>query len=204
MLVPSMTLQEIRKEFEKDYPILRRKIQYVTHDLTKKLNRYTKSQGFINIYDYYSKNKNHWLYRLNISDKDKKQSVMMLYHNGKGNVAISILGNLQMVYHTGHFFERYNERNNLGLSTFKDIVKAYMNETFVIDFKTLDEIAPGIFKVFCIIPSGVALGMFNEKINMVKTNTFLTNSMLSQNQLKLKEELKNELDKYEHSSDRLE
>jgi len=49
MLVPLMTIEEIRREINKDFPIVFRKMGYVAQKLKKK---------FVQFFDYYSKYKN--------------------------------------------------------------------------------------------------------------------------------------------------
>jgi hypothetical protein len=59
MIIPTMTLEEIRKEISKDFPILDRKVNYVVHDLLKKLSNYEKTKGYVQFFDYCSK----WIFR---------------------------------------------------------------------------------------------------------------------------------------------
>jgi hypothetical protein len=196
MLVPSMTLQEIRKEINKDFPILFRKTIYVLQKLEKQLQKAEKKKGFTAFYNYCSKYKNQWIYRLNITKKQSLSTCMLLYHNGRGHIAIATTQNLNLIYHTPHFFERYNERLQLGLKTQNEIYQSYMNETPTYKFQNLEEISPGIFTMFCVIDSGIILGIHNEPLKMIKANTFLTHDMLRKDQRELMAVLKNESFKY--------
>ena len=182
MIVPTMTLEEIRKEIEKDYPILLRKMVYVSNDLEKKLSKAQKIIGFERFYEYFSKYKNQWIYSISINKEITEFEFMLLYHNGRGHAAIAISPKNVLVYHTGHFFERFNERCKLGLKTIDDIIRAYMKENNTYDMRVVEEIEPGISKVFCVIQSGIMLGMFNKKLNLYKANTFLSNNMLNTKQ----------------------
>ena len=154
MIVPSMTLEEIRKEIEKDYPILIRKMTYVAQDL-EKTEQSRQEKGFERFYDYCSKYKNQWIYRLHITKKVSECAAMLVYHSGKGHAAITASAEMSIIYHTGHFFERYNERCKLGLKTINDIIRAYMSENNIYDFQRIEEIEQGIFKIFCLIQSGI-------------------------------------------------
>jgi len=200
MLLPSMTVEEIRKEFEKDYEIFVRKIGYVAIDLEKRLSNYEKKQGYQYFFNYLSKYKNKWICKIFLKKIDYSYTSMLIYHNGKGHVALTILHTGNIVYHTGHFFERYNERCNLGINNFDDIVKHYMVNIGGYRFEKLNEISPGIYKMFCTIPTGIALGMYNSKHNLIKANTFIPNNMLNQNQADFKAELNSRLEKYKHTS----
>jgi hypothetical protein len=110
---------------------------------------------------------------------------------------------LAIIYHTGHFFERYNERCNLGLKTINEIIRAYMKENNEYDIKELEEIEPGIFKIFSIVQSGIMLGMHNKNLNLFKANTYIPNHMLSKNQSEMKQMFLDEIEKYRFTSDLL-
>ena len=195
-----MTLEEIRREIEKDYPILLRKMGYVASDLGKKLSKEVKKQGNFYFYDYVSKYKNHWIYRIKANIKGPVYNAIMLYHNGKGHAGIIPSVDMDITYLTGHFFERYNERRKLGLKTLREIICAYISEVDTFKFQEMEEIDEGIFKIFGMIPSGIVLGMFNKPLMLVKANTFVANETLTMNQKELMEELKIKLEKYKDTS----
>lgn len=199
MIIPSMSLEEICREIKKDAPILFRKMGYVTHDLQKKLSKHEIKTGSVKFFDYLSKYRNNWIYRISIDSKKTHNSAMLVYHNGRGHAGIVATPELNIIYHTGHFFNRFNERCRLGLTSFNDIVKKYMDQTFIIQFQELEEIKPGIFTIFSIISSGAVLGVYNKNLGFVKANTFLTNEMLFQNQKDMKAELTKTLEKYKDS-----
>lgn len=186
MLVPSMTLEEICKEIDKDYPILFRKTSYVMHKLERALSKSEKEKGFVHFYDYCSKYQNHWIYRVCITKKESLVSCLLLYHNGRGHIAIGATPDKNIFYYTGHFFERYNERCKLGLKSLDDIYHAYLNAIYRFHFQDIEEVAPGIFKTFCVIESGIILGMHNRRLKLFKANTFISNNMLRKDQLQLK------------------
>ncbi len=204
MLVPAMTFEEIRKEIDKDFPIVKRKMGYIADDLNKKLSKAQKQNGHLEYFDYISKYKNHWIIRETITKKSNNFNSLLLYHNGKGHAAIAVACDNFMIYHTGHFFERYNERLNLGLLALNDIMRAYMNETTRFDVKELEEVEPGISKAFCVIKTGVILGINNTNINMLKANTFLRNDQLFEDQKAFSDELniemRKQLEKYKYQS----
>ncbi len=209
MIVPSMTLEEIRKEIEKDYPILHRKATYVAHDLIRELSKAQKEKAGIYFFDYYSKYKNHWIYKIEITKKQTFYTYVLLYHNGRGYMALFVAMKYEkeidpermiIIFHTGHFFDRYNERLKLGLKTIREIIPIYMNENNKYDIKELEEIEPGVVTMFCLIESGAVLGTYNRHLKLIKANTFLPLDMLSRNQLELKAALKLQMEKYKHSS----
>jgi hypothetical protein len=200
MIIPSMTLEEIRREIEKDYPILFRKMEYVAHDMNKALSKTDKLKGVERYFDYCSKYKNQWIYRICFTQKKIEFENMLLFHNGKGHAAICVSADMELIYHTGHFFQRFNERCNLGLKTIPDIIRAYMRENKEYEMKELVEVEPGIFKIFGLIKSGIILGMQNANLKLFKLNTFISNNMLSKNQNELKLMMLDVLEKYKHTS----
>ena len=189
MIVPSMTLEEIRKEIIKDFPILFRKVGYVEHDLKKRLTKKQIDDGFTKFYDYNSKYKNQWIYRIRFCKKEVETTVMLHFFDGKGYGGISVTSDFVIVYQTGHFFKRYNERLKLNLIHLKDIMIAFMNENMVYEFSPYSEPLPGIFSVFGKVKSGTVFGTLNEKLRIIKVNTFLPNDMLNQKQKDLLRQL---------------
>ena len=105
-----------------------------------------------------------------------------------------------LIYHTGHFFERYNERRKLELKTLTEIIHTYLDDSGLHHFEKLEEIAPGIFTIFCISRSGVIMGTYNKELKLLKANTYLPNEMLSKNQSEIKTEIINTLKKYGDTS----
>ena len=200
MIVPSMTLTEIRRELYKDVPILKRKIIYVTDDMKKHLTKQSTATLYERFFDYNSKYKNQWIYRIGFLNMKTNNSMILMFHNGKGHAGIIVTSELQLVYHTAHFFQRFNERCNLGFTDYKDVVHAYLHDNSRLQFTTLDQIEPGVFTIFSVINKGIILGTFNSGIDLVKANTFLPNHMLNKNQNELKNELAEKLNKYKDHS----
>ena len=191
MLVPNMTLEEIRKEIEKDYPILYRKLGYMEHDLRKRLFKKQIDDGYTKFFDYSSKLKNEWICRIHFHKKETYNALLLYFFDGKGVCGIALTENWVLVYHTGHFFKRYNERRNLNLVHMKDIIRVYMDENIVYTFSLYKEVSPGVFLIFGKIDSGTIFGTLYEKSKFVKVNTFLPNDMLNDRQKALLSKLDN-------------
>jgi hypothetical protein len=200
MLVPAMTLEEVRREFEKDFEIIYRKAAYVSHKLEKTLSKTMKEKGYVRFFDYYSKYKNKWIYRVNITKKQDIVSFMMFYDSPKGHMTITATDGDYLIFHTGHFFERFNERCKLGLTSYKDIVCAFMDDCITYGFQPLEQIAPGVKKFFGIVPSGAVLGIQDENLHIYRINTFLSNDLLHHDQKEFQQQLNDTLNKYIQSS----
>jgi len=204
MLVPNMTEDEIIKEVRKDYDILKRKMHYHAQDIRRLVIKGSVKLGDKLLFDYTSKYKNHWIYRIICFKKEYDYLAMLVYHSGKGHVCIEVAQDGTIMYHTGHFFLRYNERLNLGLCTFNDIVRAFMHESFVYHLQNIDQISPDVYSFFGRIETGIILGTANRKKHFARINTFLPESSLSYNQKELHEKLRKEIEKYKDgANDRL-
>jgi hypothetical protein len=203
MLVPSMTMREIRNEMVKDFPMVYRKMEYVAEDLKKTLDKKTFCQGYVHFFDYVSKLKNHWICRVAVDKFRFQRRAIMVYHNGHGHVGISVIDFNKIVYHTGHFFLRYNERLNLGLKDFHDIVRAYLKENYDYNFINIDCIGERIYTIFGTINSGVVAGTIHSDLMFAKMNTFLPEAILSPNQEKRLAKLRQVMEKYKDNADDL-
>ena len=195
MFVPSMTIKELRAEINKDFPIVLRKTNYIARKLEKliKPNNKTNTTRF---YTYQSKYKNQWIYRISIIGKEIYVGFITYYYGNRGLTAISVLPNDTLMYLTGHFFQRFNERLKLGLTLPEDIIREFMNQNTAFVSHKLEEVRPGVSKLFSVMPSGVMLGTHHKHLNYYRINTFITNAMLRGEQIARKQQLKDILDNY--------
>ncbi len=203
MLVPSMNLEEIRKEFLKDYEIVMRKAGYVVKD-QQKTRKHSRNKEFDFTYDYYSKYKNYWICNVSSSGKnDISDKHLVYYYNKTGLVALTYDRVKDILhYHTAHFFNRYNERMKLGLIKPYDIMRHYFDRTNNIMYHHLGEIDAGIHKIFGVAPNGMVLGTHHIRLKFLKFNTFLTEDLLLGDQHERKDFLIKSLDKYLSGADK--
>ena len=123
MIVPSMSFEEMRKEIEKDFEILYRKAKFVTRKVEHD-NSPLSNKRIIKYFDYYSKYKNTWIYKVDISKKYNIVSFMVYFYGDKGLNAFEKLTNGESIcYFTAHFFRRFNERCKLNLTVPNDIIR---------------------------------------------------------------------------------
>jgi hypothetical protein len=194
MLVPSMTIDEIRKEIARDLPILKSKVDHLEH----KLRRATRPHGndkVVRFYDYVSKYKNNWIFRIVVMRRQMEATLLVYYYTNIGLVGIITAVNDDfLVYHTSHFFKRYNERLGLSLKTPNEIMKAFINECYEFAANRMKKLSPGIYHVFCASNTGYCLGVENEDKHFIIMNTFISQQMLKGNQLPLAERLNKEME----------
>jgi hypothetical protein len=196
MLVPAMTLPEIRKEILKDLVIVSRKIVYASEKIEKDFRRQhlKASSRFV---DYVSTQKNSWMFFYEYDHKKMKVTIMVYFYGLNGLTAITVEPKTEMLhYHTAHFFKRYNERRHLGLVKPEDILRTYLIDTNQISYQPLDKIASYIYKIFGVNKTGIVLGYTNTRLNMLMLNTYITHDMLKGQQLKMEDYLSVRLSSY--------
>ncbi len=185
MLVPSMNIQEIRKEIDKDYPVVFRKAGYMAHKIYR-LFLPKKDKMVSRDFDYTSHNKNNWLYRVYIKNKKEFLQLMVYYYNAKGLCVYQVHPNSDhLLHYTSHFFHRYNERRRLNLIKPTDIIKAFMNDNNEYLIHKRKNIRPGVNKVFCLTDTGIILGTQDANEKVYHFNTFIPYTQLYKRQLSI-------------------
>jgi hypothetical protein len=196
MLVPKMNLAEIRKEIDKDFEIVVRKSLFVLKDL-KKEHAPLRQKRIIEVYDYFSKFKNNWIFKWDVDKKVTLPVYLVWYIGDRGLTAIQAFPNHPgLFYYTSHYFKRYNERLNLEINDPKKLLHVFMENHLAYSFQYLEEIAPGVWKFFAYTKNGVALGTYIQAQDCYKMNTFITHDMLKGDQKEMETFKKAELDKY--------
>jgi len=203
MLVPSMSLEEIRREIHKDIIIVYRKVRYTVLDL-KKANKPLGNRRIVRLLPYRSTQKNTWLIKIEIDKQGTMLSFLVYYYTNNGLAAIEVFFNsAMMMYFTTHFFKRYNERLKLNCKTPEELLHTFMNNHYSYRVQKLEQLDAGVHKIFAVTEKGVGLGTQLTDRNFIKMNTFITNDMLLGTQVELQARLKGELDKYLSSVHRL-
>ncbi len=191
-----MTLIEIRKEIEKDFPIVVRKADFLEHKLTRETRPHGKD-SFVRVYDYLSKYKNNWLIRIETRRRVMGTSFLVYYYNNIGLAGITVSPDEELLgYYTSHFFKRFNQRLALNLTKPNEIMKAFINECFTFHGRNLDVISPGIYKTVCATQKGYCLGIMDENKKFLRINTFITKDMLKEGQVPLADQLNQRMEKF--------
>ncbi len=199
MFVPEMTLQEIKKEMFADLPAITNKV-IAESAKGMKYVRKTNTSYLYRTYDYISPRNNPWIYgytcRGYTNDKTTIHTMALIYqHNGYTALHYAINENL-LLYHTAHFFKRYDERLGLGLVNPRDKIRHFIQHGAEAPYEKLQDIKPGVFSFFALDKMGVVLGTHYEDLRVVKFNTFLTMDMLKGKQKEMAESLKEHSVKY--------
>ncbi|MBI3501006.1 MAG: hypothetical protein HY063_04365 [Bacteroidetes bacterium] len=192
MFVPAMTLDELRREFEKDLEIVNRKVAY-TGEKIFKTHKPRGEQCIIHFLDYRSKYNNNWLFRFHVSKNERLCQTLTWFMGKKGMVALCMIYHHKipyLVYFTGHMFERYCERNKLNLTSSKEIIRSFMNENKSFQIQDMEQFAPGMWEIFCVTSSGgIVLGTADRTKDIYRFNTYLSPDMLKTDQVALRAQL---------------
>ncbi|MCF8464542.1 MAG: hypothetical protein K9G41_06865 [Flavobacteriales bacterium] len=186
----------MRTEIDKDFEIVERKSLYVLKDL-KKAHAPLRQKRIIQVYDYFSKFKNNWIFKWDMDKKVTLSVYLVWYIGDRGLTAVQTFPHHpSLFYYTSHYFKRYNERLKLGINDPKKLLHVFMHNHLAYTFQYLEEISPGVWKFFAYTKNGVALGTYIKSDNYYKMNTFITHDMLKGDQLEMETFKKAELDKY--------
>jgi len=199
-----MTYQEIRKELIIDFPIAFKKSDYVIEEVEKKMRKF-KLKTHLHVYDYLSRNKNKWIIKVDVREKDVVRFFMTYFYTTENKIAaVGVIDGKQLLYFTSHFFKRYNERLKLNLVVPEDIIRHYVkNSSAGLTVDYLGVVKENIVKVFISVKQGIILGNLHYDIQFCKMNTFITHEMLKEDQIERKNQMEEFLNKYRIDSGKL-
>ncbi|MEW6469092.1 MAG: hypothetical protein AB1458_09220 [Bacteroidota bacterium] len=204
MLLPSMSITAVRRELIRDLPGLERRSKTLIRRMEGAVPAAVALQSLVLFYDQVSGSRNNWICRVYMGPRSSSATFMTCYYSRRGLGAVTLSKENKLLYFTEHLLQRYNERRNLGLIRPDEVIRAFMNDNYSFHFERLEDIYPGVSKIFCRTESGVLLGTAHEKLDLLKMNTFLTTAMLKGNQVEMEAQLSEALEKYKNSADRLE
>lgn len=184
MLVPSMTLQEIKHALITDYSReMKLKFKGLHVCIRGKWLR-NGQKDFIETISHISKSRNHW--RIIVQMKGQFASIMpyMVAYDHVGITASHITdpsGSMEMLNFNTHFFKRYRERMNLDIEKPEEVVKYFFkrNPRVITGYYPMPD---GTNQLFCPINGGVGLGYYHEESGVLQFKTFVDDSLLRENQ----------------------
>ena len=101
------------------------------------MRRYNIS-AYDKIFEYRSVLKNTWLYSISRGNQHEnlKIATIIYFYGKKGLIAFTYDVQRDTLHlHTSHFFKRYNERNALNLVVPEDILRQYLSEEQLLEFR---------------------------------------------------------------------
>jgi len=195
MIVSSMSFDEVREKVLKEIPEMQLRTMALFPEVKKQMLKAKMKKANI-CREIYSAAKNHYFVFYNFSGKhpdDAKISTTLHLNDDSGFRTISpmLMGTeLSIQIFTGHFYKRYNERNNLGLIKPFDIIKHFhkQNQHYKNDYSEA-AYPDGSLGVFSIIETGAMLGLHYRDLLVTVYKTFVDNKNFFNEQVKQRESL---------------
>ncbi len=184
MLVPSMTLEEIKHALQNDFRHeLTRKVVGMPQGIARKWSQGGR-KDYIETISHISKSKNHWRILVKVWDGHISIMPYMMAYDKVGITASHITdpsGTMDLLHFNTHFFKRYRERLNLDIEKPEDVIKQFFrkNTSILTGYYPMPD---GTHQLFCPILGGLALGKFHEGLGIKQFKTFVDDSLLHENQ----------------------
>jgi len=194
MFVESMTFEEIRQEFEREKRSLTGKIVHYSGKILKRMRK-TNMSFYEEFLEYISIQKNRWVLHFQGDHKLNKNfriyQYCWFYRQRSYSVMSYAVETDQLMYFSGHFFTRFYQREKLESENMHDLVRTFFKTNSLTVTQALKEVEPGsnIWQVFVQTNTGVGLGYWHRKVNVVEMRTFITNDMLKGSQVELSKQL---------------
>jgi hypothetical protein len=196
MIVESMNWKELQKEIVKDQSnalntAKRIVVEYLRERRKKHIN---KKSPYIRWYDIKTVNKNRWIIGLEKSPSDEKyQGVLnfqpyVYFYTSTGIKVVKILsqgGGLH--YYTGHVFQRYNERMELGIKEPIDLVKRFFTNNGDSYGKIISK-GDTEYAIY-VCRDGLILAEVIENREWIYNRTFISRNLMNKDQQDLEQEL---------------
>lgn len=186
MIVPSMTLPEIRQSVLKDYETeVRSKLNAIsiTHKRKWITNGRRESRETIL---FPAKSKNDWRITIQISELGVSTFPYLISYNDIGITASHLCTAwepISFMYFKTHFFQRYKERSKLNIEKPEELVKTFFKKNLHL-FPSYYDMEDGRKQVFVPLTGGVGLGVYHPEDDIYEFKTFVDNSLLKENQIK--------------------
>jgi hypothetical protein len=184
MIVPSMTLQEIRKALVADY-------EHELHAKLKALEVISKGKwirggrkDFVETISFVSQRKNNWRITIQCQKGNITTIPFLIAYDHTGVTASHFLfgfGTEQLMYFNTHFFKRYKERAKLNIEKPEDLVKYFFRKNTIM-LPSYFPMEDGTQQLFCSLLGGIGLGKYHEEGEIHEFKTFVDDSLLREEQ----------------------
>ncbi len=184
MLVPSMTLQEIRRVLIADYEKeLKGKLKAIGISSAGKWMRNGR-KDFVETIAFTTKSRNNWRITIHYRNGHLTTIPYLIYFNNRGITASHFLpdfGTDKLMHFNTHFFQRYKERGKIDIEKPEDLVKSFFRKNLVM-LPCYYPMPDGRNQLFCPLHGGVGLGTYHEEGEIHEFKTFVDNSLLREEQ----------------------
>jgi hypothetical protein len=191
MIVPGMTLPEIRQSVLKDYQSeLRNKLNSitVTHQRKWQVNG---CRDTLETILFPTKSKNDWRIIIECTSFGASTMAYLVSYNTIGITAsflCTAFDSLSFMHFNTHFFKRYKERLKLKIEKPEELVKTFFKKNRHL-FPGFLDMEDGSKQLFVPLRGGVGLGIHHPDDDIYEFKTFVDDSLLKENQRKRIEEI---------------
>ena len=186
MIVPSMNYEETAIEIFSDhvevFNLYKTKLN-IQAAMAKRTNHYY----WVETLRVKTKRNNEWRITVNYTPIKREIAIYLKVHDQAGLVAycVTLLQDevALVVKYTPHFFRRYNERMNLGLTKPEEILKHFFkNNSAVIPSCNEEEMSDGGRLAFFSFNNGIGLGRFYPEQLTIQMRTYIAGHILNKGQ----------------------
>jgi hypothetical protein len=192
MLLSNMNTSEIKTQLRRDYEKLEKSTLprlCQEYDRERKRLKIDKERTWAKAYTVKTASKNNWIISLQkrpTMERYKGLEAVIgcpvtYYYDHVGLVVLHWTPGTEIVQsYNGHFFERYNERMALGLTSPLEIVKYFFQYNGHAHYVTFQK--DGTCHLVGFSKDGLMLGLYHEKDNWMKWKTFVSRDLVREDQ----------------------
>lgn len=185
MLVPSMSLLEIKKSVYNDYkPEIKNKVESIKTAYKAKWIRNGR-KDFAETVAFPVKSRNNWRITI-ICNKNNVTTIPYLISQDKFGVTASYLltdfPEMQLMHFNSHFFKRFRERGKIDMDKPDQVIKLFFRKNLSL-IPCYSPREDGTQQLFVPVHGGVGLGNYHPDTQICEFKTFVDNSLLGQNQI---------------------
>ena len=184
MIVPNMSLLEIRKSVFDDFSLeIKNKMQSV------KVTHYCKwirngRKDFVETILCPVKSRNNWRMTVTCGSSGVSAIPYLIWYNNIGLTASHIsldFDPMPLMHFNTHFFKRYRERGMISIEKPEDLVKFFFRKNVLL-LPCYYPRKDGTQQLFTPLMGGVGLGNYHLESNICEFKTFVDDSLLRQDQ----------------------
>jgi hypothetical protein len=185
MIVPNMSLTEIRKSVFDDFVCeVKSKVQSVKVTHHSKWIR-SGRKDFVETILFPVKSRNNWRMTIDCNKNSVTAMPYLISYNNIGLTASHIPlddDSMPLMHFNTHFFKRYKERGRVAVEKPEDLVKRFFRKNNFL-FPCYYPRKDGSLQLFTPLAGGVGLGNYHEESDICEFKTFVDDSLLRDDQI---------------------
>ncbi len=190
MIVPNMSLPEIRKSVLDDFACeIKSKLASIKVTYHGKWIR-SGRKDFVETILFPVKSKNNWRITVTCNKNGVNATPYLISYNNKGLTASHVpldSDSMSLLHFNTHFFKRYRERGKIAIEKPEDLVKFFFKKNTIL-LPCYSPRKDGTQQLFTPLAGGLGLGNYHVESDICEFRTFVDNSLLREDQ---KEEIDN-------------